>query len=479
MKSAQRLVFFKKIFKQAWLTQGLNAVPLYLTTAAASGHRMKKYLGFNYSPYLFYYKNNYAEGSYNAKDFPKLWRIMGRRLYNSAAYLNKIRHQYNSVFKAYESWFKTIRQADLSKFDDQQLLTNFIKAGHSLIESIDLAHVIEIVSIGLETDLKQYLSKKYTPQQVNQKMRELANYYKTSFINQEESDLAKLLKYSGQSLKKHLVKHAEKYYWFRANYTGAEIVDTKYLLGRLKQLSKHNNFNSTNGVKIASLGNDKQLNKYIKLIVEIADWQDERKVNIFKAIYHTQLIVNEVSQRLNISVSDLHYLASFELLNLKQLSDIKKLKSVLAERRHGCFDYISYQTEILISGREFKILEPHYHSVRGRVGTVPLTIEGTVANSGRAMGVVKICKSLKDMNIVEPGNIMVTSMTRPEYLSAMKKVAAIVTDEGGITCHAAIVSRELGIPCIIGTKIATKALKNGDMVEVNANHGVVKLINNN
>jgi pyruvate,water dikinase len=64
-------------------------------------------------------------------------------------------------------------------------------------------------------------------------------------------------------------------------------------------------------------------------------------------------------------------------------------------------------------------------------------------------------------------------MTRPEYLPAMKKAAAFVTDEGGITCHAAIVAREMGKPCIIGTKVATKVLKNGDLVEVKGNHGVV------
>jgi pyruvate,water dikinase len=69
-------------------------------------------------------------------------------------------------------------------------------------------------------------------------------------------------------------------------------------------------------------------------------------------------------------------------------------------------------------------------------------------------------------------------MTRPEYISAMKKAAAIVTDEGGITCHAAIVSRELKKPCIIGTKIATKVLKDGDLVEVDADKGIVKILEN-
>ncbi len=64
----------------------------------------------------------------------------------------------------------------------------------------------------------------------------------------------------------------------------------------------------------------------------------------------------------------------------------------------------------------------------------------------------------------------------PVSVPAMKNAGAIITDEGGITSHAAIVSRELGIPCVIGTKIATKVLKDGDLVEVKANHGIVKII---
>ena len=67
-------------------------------------------------------------------------------------------------------------------------------------------------------------------------------------------------------------------------------------------------------------------------------------------------------------------------------------------------------------------------------------------------------------------------MTRPELMPAVKKAKAIVTDEGGITCHAAIISRELKIPCIIGTKIATKILKDGDFVEVDANNGVIRVL---
>ena len=92
------------------------------------------------------------------------------------------------------------------------------------------------------------------------------------------------------------------------------------------------------------------------------------------------------------------------------------------------------------------------------------------------MGTVKVLHSATEAYKVEKGDILVAVMTRPDYVPAMKLAAAIVTDEGGITCHAAIVARELHIPCIIGTKIATKVLKDGMKVEVNADHGWVKVL---
>ncbi len=72
---------------------------------------------------------------------------------------------------------------------------------------------------------------------------------------------------------------------------------------------------------------------------------------------------------------------------------------------------------------------------------------------------------------------MVTYATSPEYVPAMKKSAGIITDEGGIVCHASIVSRELGIPCVVGTKVGTQVLKDGMEIELNATKGVVRILN--
>lgn len=104
------------------------------------------------------------------------------------------------------------------------------------------------------------------------------------------------------------------------------------------------------------------------------------------------------------------------------------------------------------------------------------SINGNVAFPGQAQGYVKLILSRKDMSKFRFGNILVSQMTVPDYLPIMKKSAAIVTDEGGVLCHAAIVAREIKKPCIIGTKVATQVLKDGDLVEADAEKGVVRII---
>jgi len=99
---------------------------------------------------------------------------------------------------------------------------------------------------------------------------------------------------------------------------------------------------------------------------------------------------------------------------------------------------------------------------------------GSVACKGKARGKVKIVNSPSDIDKVKRGDILLSRNTNPSLMPAIIKAGAIVTDEGGIACHAAIVSRELNKPCIIGTKIATKVLKDGD--EVDAVKGIVRIL---
>lgn len=103
-------------------------------------------------------------------------------------------------------------------------------------------------------------------------------------------------------------------------------------------------------------------------------------------------------------------------------------------------------------------------------------LTGQTASQGYAKGIARVILTQDDFARFAEGEVLVTSMTRPEFVPLMKKAAAIVTNEGGITCHAAIVSRELGKPCVIGTKVATQVIKDGDLIEVRANHATVRIL---
>ncbi len=102
---------------------------------------------------------------------------------------------------------------------------------------------------------------------------------------------------------------------------------------------------------------------------------------------------------------------------------------------------------------------------------------GQIGNKGKAIGKVRIVPfDMVERTTLAAGEVLVCDMTTPQYVPLMQQAVAIVTDRGGILAHAAIVARELGKPCIVGTKTATTFLHDGDLVEVDANSGVVKIL---
>lgn len=104
-------------------------------------------------------------------------------------------------------------------------------------------------------------------------------------------------------------------------------------------------------------------------------------------------------------------------------------------------------------------------------------ILGNIANRGKVKGRARILSDYKDIYKVKKGDIIVATMTTPDYVFAMEKAAGFITDEGGITCHAAILSREFNVPCIVGTVNATKEIQDGQMIELDAYAGRVYILN--
>ena len=190
------------------------------------------------------------------------------------------------------------------------------------------------------------------------------------------------------------------------------------------------------------------------------------KDGINKAAFKLLPTLYAIAEAKNIPPKYISLLTLDEIHNIEKLTN-NNIDKIINERKDG---FSAGIIENKFSFRVFKKTEAEKPKI------TETGVKGSVAFSGIIKGIVRVVMSPKEQDKLKKGEILVTSMTTPDLLPAMERAAAFVTDEGGITCHAAIVARELKKPCIIGTKISTKVLKDGDLVEVNANSGVVKII---
>jgi phosphoenolpyruvate synthase/pyruvate phosphate dikinase len=202
---------------------------------------------------------------------------------------------------------------------------------------------------------------------------------------------------------------------------------------------------------------------------------------IYEAIYSARPLFSEIAKRLGLTFNDLIYLLIEEISQALITGKLEeKTRREIAKRKSGFAFYLdNHRTGVLV-GDDYKRIKEQLMKtikVKGReVEKEEDVIKGNIGNRGYAKGKIKVVLDEKEAGKVNAGDILVCTMTSPPLVSAMEKAAAIVTDEGGILCHAAVIGREFNKPCIIATKIATKALKDGDEVEVDADKGIVKKI---
>ena len=309
-----------------------------------------------------------------------------------------------------------------------------------------------------------------------------------SFFEREKIDLYSIAqKFHLSSRNKFYTKeafadYAQQYYWIKSNYEQKDILTKRDFVKKIREvlmdasledLLEKNYFKKIRKqkreiIKKFKLGKKERI--AIKLIEITMYWQDKRKKANMIANYWLHTLNSEIARRTKVELSAIECLTPHEIIN------IFKNKKPLAEvdKRQKRFGIISIGGKILNIPYE-KIEEVRKGLLMVNEGKDGV-IHGTTASPGMVNGVVKIIQTIKEVSKIRKGEIIVCSMTRPELMPAVKKAKAIVTDEGGITCHAAIISRELKIPCIIGTKIATKILKDGDFVEVDANNGVIRVL---
>ncbi|MGI9162493.1 MAG: phosphoenolpyruvate synthase [Mycobacterium sp.] len=148
--------------------------------------------------------------------------------------------------------------------------------------------------------------------------------------------------------------------------------------------------------------------------------------------------------------------------------------AVRSEKHAGC----PQDTEWAIADGKTYIVQTRPITTLHRAGnpasqTQEVLIQGLPAVPGLASGVVRVLADVKDGGRLKDGEVLVAQMTNPDWLPTMRRASALVTDSGGMTCHAAIVARELGVPCIVGARTATRDLKDATVVTVDGTHGRV------
>ncbi len=217
--------------------------------------------------------------------------------------------------------------------------------------------------------------------------------------------------------------------------------------------------------------NDKRLLAEIKLLQYLLYFHTYQLECLFSAHYHCQNLLGVVANRIRLSFVDLSLAIYPEIIAGLSGKEIN-IKGI-PKRKNNRFCLYRFKDQLAVfEGKEFGRLKN-----KGQINVIKVSeLKGKIAFQGKVRGKAKIIMSVKDFNKFKKGDILISPMTTVDFNPYLNKVAAIVTDEGGITCHASIISRELGVPCIIGTKIATKVFKDGDLVEVNAHQGIIKKI---
>ena len=191
--------------------------------------------------------------------------------------------------------------------------------------------------------------------------------------------------------------------------------------------------------------------------------------------YLTIPLYEEISKRLGISYYGLKELTPWEVLDA--LNDSINLKNLIKSRRK-LSGYVVYdENRYSVDGKDAKVLKKIIDASTSSLSIImPDVLTGVPASLGIARGIVKILLSSNEAKLFNSGEVLVAPATSADFVPTMRKAKAIITQMGGLTSHAAVVAREFGIPCIVGVNNATSVLRTGDLVEVNANKGTIKII---
>jgi phosphohistidine swiveling domain-containing protein len=430
--------------------------------------------------YMYFVKDEYEHAG----------QFMLKKTLSDKTFLKNILDSIEQLSKKLIMFAGDLHKTDFSQLDKAalwELYDKFHQIHHPLWVMGQAVNFLEMIHSLLSDEFKKQLIQKGIPQdKIEEAVNVLVMPERYSFAQKEEQDLIHLALQDKIS-DEDITLHWKKYAWNGYNWIGPAW-DKSYFEERLKFLKKDPEVKKLlkdEAEYVASVRKKKeQLIKQYNLSEEILEISKLLENIIYlkglridaswQGYWGIEGLLKEVGKRYNLTFRQLQYVMPTEMesLILHNQFDVDKLN---ARWKHSAFIFNGDKKEE-IHGREALEYLEELQKITGMKYEGIQEIKGDCGSPGKAKGVVKLVNRAEDIGKINKGEILVSHATNPRLVPAMKKAAAVIADVGGITCHAAIMSRELRIPCVIGTKIATKVLKDGDEVEVDADKGIVKII---
>ena len=453
-----------------WSIQGFNGMPLYLDAAATeSGWLVNREFGQAYTRFFYLFSKGRAYMYYDEEDWLRMSDLFYEKVRNLAE-LQAIIAKYDREFIERAT---PIDPELLSALSDAELVAVMKKGLDQLRYSGGIAHVIEGVTFGSEERLRKALSR--TREYEETEFSTLCSPTEPSFLLAAQKRLWEI--HEATDKEELATAYIKDFEWVQTTYLGpkrlsvADVIAQANAMQEAPSSGEYERMRAEKNeiIEAFSLSPDERF--LVSVIEACFTWQDNRKANLLKTIHMLEPVLEAISERFQIPLMPLKFAAPGEFDEIR-LAD-PAFRELLEERCRKSALYVTPDTRLSYTGDAFDRIAS---ALEVSLADDVREMKGVTASKGYAKGIARICESVSDIDKFVEGDILVASMTRPEYLPAMHKAIAFVTNEGGITCHAAIVSREMGKPCVIGTKIATQVIKDGDTIEVDANAGVVRIL---
>lgn len=380
--------------------------------------------------------------------------------------------KYEQEFKDFLAFAQKIATADPAGMDRTQLAQLVKKIHDRIIQSSDYQFYAFLVLEGVAIDVEKKISGFPGGDSI---LEAITTPYKITRLAKSHVELLHIAKSKNV---KALKTYAQTYAWIPVY----ELMDNPW---SEKDFARQIQSLKAPGAEIARYHKNRHKNlktyqTYVKKLTDARFKKQVEMVHYFSylkemrddyrrhAYYLLRPFFTQLAKVLHITFTELNYLTLPEVAASVAQGRVVVQKRELRARQKAF--------ALVLTNGQLRVISAQKAEDLGRklLPKSSAEIRGSCANPGKVMGKVSIIYHQGEFKKFKSGNILVTTMTHPEFLPVMKTAKAIITDEGGITTHAAIVSRELGVPCVIGTKIATKVLRDGDLVEVDATRGIVK-----